>query len=207
MAEQQTFRTAFNGFHRDDVVQYIEELNAKHAAEVNQLNNELQYLQEKLAEYESGTVVVENADALPLDSNEGIGDASSSSGRRLNCGENRRRYGCCQSHRQHYSIFPRRRADCGSGPCGRRRGICLYELHIAVPCCVCIRRKVYHNSRPNEALKTQIFREVYANVYFRAVFLANVYFTYTCGRPRRLHTARSAHEPQNQKLFRGCAER
>ena len=63
MAEQQTFRTAFNGFHRDDVVQYIEELNAKHAAEVNQLNNELQYLQEKLAEYESGTVVVENAEA------------------------------------------------------------------------------------------------------------------------------------------------
>ena len=63
MAELQNFRTAFNGFHRDDVVQYIEELNTKHAAEVNQLNNELQYLQEKLAEYESGTVVVENAEA------------------------------------------------------------------------------------------------------------------------------------------------
>ena len=29
----------------------------------------------------------------------------------------------------------------------------------------------------------QIFREVYANVYFRAVFLANVYFAYTCGKP------------------------
>ena len=29
----------------------------------------------------------------------------------------------------------------------------------------------------------QIFREVYANVYFKAVFLANVYFTYTCGMP------------------------
>ena len=43
----------------------------------------------------------------------------------------------------------------------------------------CRRRRVYHNSRPNEALKTQIFREVYANVYFKAVFLANVYFTYT----------------------------
>ena len=28
----------------------------------------------------------------------------------------------------------------------------------------------------------QIFREVYANVYFKAVFLANVYFTYTCKR-------------------------
>ena len=29
----------------------------------------------------------------------------------------------------------------------------------------------------------QIFREVYANVYFKAVFLANVYFAYTCGKP------------------------
>ena len=51
------------------------------------------------------------------------------------------------------------------------------------PFCVCRRRRVYHNSRPDEALKTQIFREVYANVYFKAVFLANVYFTYTCERP------------------------
>ena len=56
MAEQQNFRTAFNGFHRDDVVQYIEELNAKHAAEVNQLNTDLQYLQEKLDELENAPV-------------------------------------------------------------------------------------------------------------------------------------------------------
>ena len=48
MAEQQLFRTAFNGFNRDDVVQYIEELNARHAAEVNQLNADLQYLQDQL---------------------------------------------------------------------------------------------------------------------------------------------------------------
>ena len=53
MAEQQNFRTAFNGFNRDDVVQYIEELNARHAAEVNQLNSDLQYLQEKLDALES----------------------------------------------------------------------------------------------------------------------------------------------------------
>ena len=53
MAEQQLFRTAFNGFNRDDVVQYIEELNARHAAEVNQLNADLQYLQEKLDALES----------------------------------------------------------------------------------------------------------------------------------------------------------
>ena len=53
MADQQLFRTAFNGFNRDDVVQYIEELNARHAAEVNQLNADLQYLQEKLDALES----------------------------------------------------------------------------------------------------------------------------------------------------------
>ena len=53
MAEHQNFRTAFNGFNRDDVVQYIEELNARHAAEVNQLNTDLQYLQEKLDALES----------------------------------------------------------------------------------------------------------------------------------------------------------
>ena len=53
MAEQQNFRTAFNGFNRDDVVQYIEELNARHAAEVNQLNADLQYLQDKLDALES----------------------------------------------------------------------------------------------------------------------------------------------------------
>ena len=29
----------------------------------------------------------------------------------------------------------------------------------------------------------QIFRQVYANVHFRADFLANVYFAYTCGGP------------------------
>ena len=67
MAEQQTFRTAFNGFHRDDVVQYIEELNAKHAAEINQLNNELQYLQEKLNAYESGAMANENPESANPD--------------------------------------------------------------------------------------------------------------------------------------------
>ena len=57
MAEHQNFRTAFNGFNRDDVVQYIEELNARHAAEVNQLNADLQYLQDKLDALESAAPV------------------------------------------------------------------------------------------------------------------------------------------------------
>lgn len=50
MAVQQNFRTAFNGFNRDDVVRYIEFLNAKHIAEVNQLTSELEFLRNKLAQ-------------------------------------------------------------------------------------------------------------------------------------------------------------
>ena len=41
---QMNFRSAFNGFNREDVVHYIEFLNSKHAAELNQLNSELDYL-------------------------------------------------------------------------------------------------------------------------------------------------------------------
>lgn len=44
MAEQKTFRTSFNGFNREDVVHYIEYLNAKHAAEVNELRSEIDFL-------------------------------------------------------------------------------------------------------------------------------------------------------------------
>ena len=53
MTEQPNFRTAFNGFNREDVVAYIEEVNAKHEAEVSQLNSDIQYLQEKLTQYEA----------------------------------------------------------------------------------------------------------------------------------------------------------
>ena len=47
MAVPQNFRTAFNGFNRDDVVRYIEFLNAKHQAEVSQLPSELEFLRSK----------------------------------------------------------------------------------------------------------------------------------------------------------------
>ena len=48
MAEQQNFRSAFNGFNREDVVHYIEYLNSKHTAELNQLKSEVQFLRDKL---------------------------------------------------------------------------------------------------------------------------------------------------------------
>lgn len=41
---QQTFRSAFNGFNRDDVVRYIDYLNTKHTSEIAQLSSELEYL-------------------------------------------------------------------------------------------------------------------------------------------------------------------
>ena len=50
MAQQKTFRTALNGFNREDVVSYIEYLNSVHAAEINQLNTELSFFQNKQPE-------------------------------------------------------------------------------------------------------------------------------------------------------------
>ena len=50
MATQMNFRTAFNGFNREDVVHYIEFLNSKHTADLNQLNAELEYLRSKQPE-------------------------------------------------------------------------------------------------------------------------------------------------------------
>lgn len=47
MAQQQTFRSALNGFNREDVVHYIEYLNSVHTAEVNQLHSELEFLRNR----------------------------------------------------------------------------------------------------------------------------------------------------------------
>lgn len=47
MAEVQRFRSAFNGFNREDVVNYIEQLNTQHKTEIEQLNAQLKTAQEK----------------------------------------------------------------------------------------------------------------------------------------------------------------
>lgn len=49
MAAPQNFRTAFNGFNREDVVHYLEYINNKHSAQVNQLNQELEELRSQLS--------------------------------------------------------------------------------------------------------------------------------------------------------------
>ena len=50
MAAPQNFRTAFNGFNRDDVVNYISFLTTKHENQINQLHSELDQLRQELAE-------------------------------------------------------------------------------------------------------------------------------------------------------------
>lgn len=49
MAETHTFRSSLNGFRREDVINYLEYLNARHAALVNQLKSENQALEAELA--------------------------------------------------------------------------------------------------------------------------------------------------------------
>ena len=49
MADVKSFRTAFRGFHREDVVHYIEYITNRHNAQVEQLNNQLRSVQEELA--------------------------------------------------------------------------------------------------------------------------------------------------------------
>lgn len=62
MSEQKTFRSAFNGFNREDVVHYIEYMNAKHTAEINQHLTEEEYLRKQLAQMQESPA--EDAEAL-----------------------------------------------------------------------------------------------------------------------------------------------
>ncbi len=50
MAENQNFRSAFNGFNREDVVRYIEYSNNQHSAQVAQLQTELEELRAQLTQ-------------------------------------------------------------------------------------------------------------------------------------------------------------
>ena len=54
MAAFQNFRSALNGFNREDVVRYIEFINNQHNAQVAQLNTQLQNAQEALAKAQGG---------------------------------------------------------------------------------------------------------------------------------------------------------
>lgn len=64
MATQQNFRTAFNGFNREDVVHYIEYMNTQHAAEISQLNSELDFFRSKPETREETSALEEQAARL-----------------------------------------------------------------------------------------------------------------------------------------------
>jgi len=49
MSTIQNFRSAFNGFNRQDVVQYIEYMNNQHKSALEQMNSQLQVMREELA--------------------------------------------------------------------------------------------------------------------------------------------------------------
>ncbi len=49
MGTPKNFRSAFNGFNREDVVKYIEYTNNAHATRVNELSMEVEFLRGKLA--------------------------------------------------------------------------------------------------------------------------------------------------------------
>ena len=53
MVPNQTFRSALNGFHRADVVNYIEMLNNRHMTELEQLRNQLEAAQARVQELEA----------------------------------------------------------------------------------------------------------------------------------------------------------
>ena len=62
METPQNFRTAMRGFKREDVVQYIEYMNARFASERKELETEISILRAK----------VDNLSALPEEANQQI---------------------------------------------------------------------------------------------------------------------------------------
>ena len=57
MAETHRFRSALGGFNREDVVHYIEYLNTKHTAQVNQLTSEVEFLRQQLERAQAASPV------------------------------------------------------------------------------------------------------------------------------------------------------
>ena len=64
MAAVQHFRSALNGFNRQDVVQYIEFLNNQHNAKVQQLNTQLKNAQDALMEFKNVAIPAADTEEL-----------------------------------------------------------------------------------------------------------------------------------------------
>ena len=64
MAAPQNFRTSFNGFNREDVVRYIEYINARHHSQLEQLSGEAEYLRQQLEQYQDSPAVADELETL-----------------------------------------------------------------------------------------------------------------------------------------------
>ncbi len=64
MAVTHSFRRSIGGFNREDVVHYIEYLNSKHTAQVHQLQEENQQLQQQVAELQKAAADTSKLDEL-----------------------------------------------------------------------------------------------------------------------------------------------
>ena len=70
MTMPQNFRSAFNGFNREDVVHYIEYINSRHNTEVNQLKSELDMLRTQQQESPDVSALEEELAALRIERDE-----------------------------------------------------------------------------------------------------------------------------------------
>ena len=70
MAVKQNFRTAFNGFNRDDVVHYIEYLNNQHNAELAQLNSDMEQLRTQLEQMQAQSAEEDSCEEMLSQANE-----------------------------------------------------------------------------------------------------------------------------------------
>ena len=60
MTASQKFRSALNGFNREDVVRYIEYTTARHQAEVTQLKEQLEFYRKEAAAAQAAAQAAEN---------------------------------------------------------------------------------------------------------------------------------------------------
>lgn len=63
MDAPQSFRSAFNGFNRQDVVHYLEYINTKHQTQVNELTAEVDDLRRQLEDLQAKTTQVAELEA------------------------------------------------------------------------------------------------------------------------------------------------
>ena len=70
MSAPQKFRSALNGFNREDVASYLEYLNSKHAAQISQLTSEADFLRAKLDSAQPGDDQSEMINALEAERND-----------------------------------------------------------------------------------------------------------------------------------------